>query len=264
MFKLSAVQRAATRFALVALAGVGLAGCYDVDATITFREDGTAAATSRFDFPRDAEHVFKFYQAILELQPASAKYFENGLCRSVEHFGAMNKPRPIEIQGREYTTEDRFGCGFLMELGDSAQVIDSLKNLPTQQANVLRFEHLSPRRVKISFDFNNVPDFAQVMPGLVMLGAMKYGQPGQGLPNMAAVQKLADAYADAALAMTRMSAPNNHIQFAIKARRIVETNGEQDGDLVRFRWSFEEFTRLMVKRGEGAPEDRVYYAVIDY
>ena len=37
--------------------------------------------------------------------------------------------------------------------------------------------------------------------GLVMLGAMKYGMPGQGLPNMAAVQKLANAYADAALAM---------------------------------------------------------------
>jgi len=258
------LKRAARRFAVVALAGVGLAGCYNVDATITFRDDGTAAATSQFDFPRDAEHVFKFYQAIMELQPVTAKFVEKGLCQSVEHLGANAKPRPIDIQGRQYTTEDRFGCGFLMELGDSAQVIDRLKQLPRQQANVLTIEELAPRRVKVSLDFNNVPDFAQVMPGLVMLGAMKYGQPGQGLPNMAAVKKLADAYADAALATVRMSAPNNHIQFAIKARQVIETNGVQEGDLVRFRWTAGEFTRLMVKRDEGSTEDKIFYAVIEY
>jgi hypothetical protein len=93
---------------------------------------------------------------------------------------------------------------------------------------------------------------------------MKYGAPGQGLPNMAAVRKLTEAYADAALAMTRMSAPNNHIQIAIKARRVIETNGEQDGDLVRFRWSAEEFMRLIVKRDDREPAERVYYAVIEY
>jgi hypothetical protein len=258
------LKRAAQRFAAVALAGFGLAGCYNVDATITFRDDGTAAATSTFDFPRDAEHVFKFYQAILELQPLTAKFAEKGLCQSVEQLGAQARPRPIDIQGRQYATEDRFGCGFLMELGDSAQVIDRLKQAPTQQANVLTLEDMGPRRVKISLDFNNVPDFAQMMPGLVMLGVMKYGRPGQGLPNMAAVQKLADAYADAVLAMARMSAPNNHVQFAIKGRKVIETNGAQEGDLVRFRWSVEEFTRLIVKPSEGSPEDKVFYAVIDY
>lgn len=258
------LKRATQRFALVALAGVGLAGCYNVDATITFRDDGTAAATSRFDFPRDAEHVFKFYQAIMELQPVTAKIVDKGLCQSVEHLGAHARPRPIEIQGRQYTTADRFGCGFLMELGDSAQVIDRLQQSPAQQANILTLEDMGPRRVKVSLDFNNVPDFAQVMPGLVMLGAMKYGQPGQGLPNMAAVKKLADLYADAALATVRMSAPDNHIQFAIKARKVVETNGAQEGDLVRFRWTSEEFTRLLVKREDGTAEDKVFYAVIEY
>ena len=102
------------------------------------------------------------------------------------------------------------------------------------------------------------------LTGLVMLGAMRYGAPGQRLPNMAAVQKLTDAYADAALAMTRMSAPNNHIQVAIKARNVIETNGEQDGDLVRFRWSAEEFMRLVVKRDDREPAERIYYAVIEY
>ena len=61
-----------------------------------------------------------------------------------------------------------------------------------------------------------------------------------------------------------MSAPNNHIQFTIKARKIVETNGVREGDLVKFRWSWEEFTRLMVKPTEGNAESKVYYAVIDY
>ena len=258
------LKRAAVRLACIAIAGIGLAGCYNLDATLSFRNDGTATATSRFDFPRDAEHVFKFYQAILELQPASAKIVENGLCQSVQNLGALNKAAPVDIQGREYTTDDRFGCGFLVELGDSAQVIDRLKQSPTQAAQILSLEHLAPRRVKITFDFNNVPDFAQMMPGLVMLGAMRYGAPGQGLPNMAAVQKLTDAYADAALAMTRMAAANNHIQFAIKARNVIETNGEQDGDLVRFRWSAEEFMRLVVKRDDREPAERVYYAVIEY
>lgn len=258
------LKRATVRLACLAIAGIGLTGCYNIDATITFRDDGTAAATSRFDFPRDAEHVFKFYRAILELQPASAKFVENGLCQSVEKLGALNKRDPIEIQGRDYTTEDRFGCGFIVELGDSAQVIDRLKQSPAQTLNILSLEHLAPRRVKITFDFNNVPDFAQMMPGLVMLGAMKYGTPGQGLPNMAAVQKLTDGYADAALAITRMSAPNNHIQFSIKARKVIETNGQPDGDLVRFRWSAEEFIRLMVKRDDREPSDRVYYAIIEY
>jgi hypothetical protein len=258
------LKRAAVRLACIAIAGIGLAGCYNLDATLSFRDDGTASATSRLDFPRDAKHIFKFYQAILELQPASAKIVENGLCQSVQDLGALNKAGPVDIQGREYTTEDRFGCGFLVELGDSTQVIDRLKQSPTQAAQILSLEHLAPRRVKITFDFNNVPDFAQMMPGLVMLGAMRYGAPGQGLPNMAAVQKLTDAYADAALAMTRMSAPNNHIQVAIKARNVIETNGEQDGDLVRFRWSAEEFMRLVVKRDDREPAERIYYAVIEY
>jgi hypothetical protein len=258
------LKRAAVRLACIAIAGIGLAGCYNLDATLSFRDDGTAAATTRFDFPRDAEHVFKFYQAILELQPASAKFVENGLCQSAQKLGSLNPGQPIDIQGREYTTEDRFGCGFIVQLGDSAQVVDRLKQSPTQAAQILSLEHLAPRRVKITFDFNNVPDLAQMMPGLVMLGAMKYGMPGQGLPNMSAVQKLANAYADAALAMTRMSAPDNHIQFAIKARSVIETNGEQDGDLVRFRWSAEEFMRLVVKRDDLEPAERIYYAVIEY
>ena len=78
------LKRAAVRLACIAIAGIGLAGCYNLDATLSFRDDGTAAATTRFDFPRDAEHVFKFYQAILELQPGSAKFVENGLCQSVQ------------------------------------------------------------------------------------------------------------------------------------------------------------------------------------
>jgi hypothetical protein len=45
---------------------------------------------------------------------------------------------------------------------------------------------------------------------------------------------------------------------------VIETNGEQDGDLVRFRWSAEEFMRLIVKRDDREPAERVYYAVIEY
>jgi hypothetical protein len=262
------LARGVARSACLAVAAVGLAGCYDVEATLNFRDDGSAAVTSRFDFPRDAIHVAKLYQAMLELQPGMARFFEDGLCQSVEKFAALVPSAQIIIQGREYTTDKRFGCGFIVDAGESAQFIDGLASMPRQTANVLRIEHLAPRLARITLDFNNVPDLRELMPGLVMLGALKYGKPGQPLPSMAAVAKLTEAYGQAALAMARMSAPDNHIQIAVKARRVIETNGEKQGDLVRFRWSWEEFTRLMLKQPqaeEGAPPpNKVFFAVIEY
>ena len=107
----------------------------------------------------------------------------------------------------------------------------------------MTIEQLAPRRARIELDFNKMPDFSQMLPGLIMLGAMQYGGSNQGLPDMAAVDTISKAYAEAALAMARMSASNNHLQLAIKARRVIETNGVKEGDLVKFRWSWEEFVR---------------------
>jgi len=246
------------------LVSIGLAGCYNVDATVTFKDDGTAAVTSRLDFPRDAEHVANLYKAIMELKPETSKFFNDGLCHSVEKLAALNPQKSFDLRAREYTTDTRFGCGFLYEAGDSAILIDKIKQSLGSADSVLKIEQLAPRRARIEIDFNNMPDISQMMPGLIMLGAMKYGGPSQGLPNMEAVNKISKAYAAAALAMTRMSAPNNHLQLTIKARKIVETNGVREGNLVKFRWSWEEFTRLMVKPTEGKPESKIYFAVIDY
>lgn len=253
-----------SRVAAVALISLGLTGCYNVDATVTFKGDGTSAVTSRLDFPRDAVHVANFYKAIMELRPETNKFFNDGLCHSVEKLAAINPNQTFDLKAREYTTDERFGCGFLYEAGDSAALIDKIQQALGGSDTVLKIEQIAPRRARIEIDFNNMPDLSQMMPGLIMLGAMKYGGPNQGLPNMAAVGKITKAYAEAALAMARMSAPNNHLQLAIKARRVIETNGVQDGDLVKFRWSWEEFTRLMVKPAEGRAESKVYYAVIDY
>ena len=248
----------------VGLASTMLAGCYNVDATMTFKGDGTAAVTSRLDFPRDAEHVANLYKAIMELSPETKKYFNEGLCHSVEKLAATNPQNTIDLRAREYTTDTRFGCGFLYEAGDSAILIDKIKQSLGTTDTVLKIEQLAPRRARIEADFNNMPDLSQMMPGLIMLGAMKYGGSSQGLPNMDAVNKISKAYAEAALAMTRMSASNNHIQLTIKARKIVETNGVREGDLVKFRWTWEAFTRLMVKPTDGKAESKVFYAVIDY
>ncbi|MGI9477197.1 MAG: hypothetical protein ACR2PI_10880 [Hyphomicrobiaceae bacterium] len=250
--------------AAVGLASTMLAGCYNVDATVTFKDDGTAAVTSRLDFPRDAEHVANLYKAIMELRPETSKYFNEGLCHSVEKLAATNPQNTIDVRAREYTTDTRYGCGFLYEAGDSAILIDKVKQSLGTTDTVFKIEQLAPRRARIEMDFSNMPDLSQMMPGLIMLGAMKYGGTSQGMPNMDAVNKISKAYAEAALAMTRMSAPNNHIQLTIKARKIVDTNGTREGNLVKFRWSWEEFTRLMVKPTDGKAEAKVYYAVIDY
>lgn len=260
----AAMKRIFSRAAGAALISLGLAGCYNVDATVTFREDGTAAMTSRLDFPRDAIHVANFYKAIMELRPETQNFFNDGLCQSVEKLAAMNPQQTIDLKAREYTTDNRFGCGFLYQAGDSVALIDKATKTIGGNGNVLKVEQLGPRRARIEINFNNMPDLSQMMPGLIMLGAMKYGKPGQGLPNMAAANKISQAYAEAALAMARMSASNNHLRLAIKARRVVETNGKQDGDFVKFQWSWEEFTRLMVKPTEGKPDAKVYYAVIEY
>lgn len=252
------------RVLAAALLSLGLAGCYNVDATIAFKNDGTSAVTSRLDFPRDAVHVANFYKAIMALKPETSRYFEDGLCHAVEKLAAVNPQQPVDLKTREYTTDDRFGCGFLYEAGDSAVLVDKLQNGLGSTDGVVKIEPLAPRRARIEIDFNKMPDLSQMMPGLIMLGVMKYGGPGQGLPNMAAIDKISKAYAEAALAIARMSAPNNHLQLAIKARRVIETNGEQDGDLVRFRWSWEEFVRLMVKPTEGQPTSKVFYAIVDY
>lgn len=257
-------SRAVNRIAALVLMSVGLAGCYNVDATVTFKDDGTAAMTGRLDFPRDAVHVAEFYKAIMALRPETKKYFDEGLCHSVEKLVALNPHQNVDLKTREYTTDDRFGCGFLHEAGDSAVLVDKIQQALGSSDTVLTIEQLAPRRARIELDFNKMPDFSQMLPGLIMLGAMQYGGPGQGLPDMAAVDKISKAYAEAALAMARMSASNNHLQLAIKARRVIETNGVKDGNLVKFRWSWEEFVRLMVKPSEGRSEAKVYFAVIDY
>lgn len=261
---LSTVSRAACRLAALVLMAIGLAGCYNVDTTVTFKADGTAAMTGRLDFPRDAVYVAEFYKAIMALQPATKQYFDEGLCHSVEKLAALNPHQNFDLKTREYTTDARFGCGFLHEAGDSAALVDKLRQALGGGDSVLSIEQLAPRRARIELDFNKMPDFSQMLPGLIMLGAMQYGGPNQGLPDMAAVDRISKAYADAALAMARMSAPNNHVQLAIKARRVIETNGIKEGDLVRFRWSWEEFVRLMVKPSKGRSEAKVYFAIIDY
>lgn len=261
---LSLIAHYFSRFAAVSLVGLGLAGCYNVDATVTFKDSGTAAVTSRLDFPRDAEHVANLYKAIMELRPDTSEIFNEGLCHAVEKMAAKNPQTSIDLRAREYTTENRFGCGFLYEAGDSAILVDKIKQSLGNSDTPIKIEQLAPRRARIEIDFNKMPDLSQMMPGLIMLGAMKYGGPSQGLPNMEAVSKISKAYAEAALAMTRMSAPNNHLQLTIKARKVVETNGVREGELVKFRWSWEEFIRLMVKPTEGKSESKIYYAVIDY
>ena len=107
----ASMKRIFSRAAGVALVSIGLAGCYNVDATVTFREDGSAAMTSRLDFPRDAVHVANFYKALMELRPETQKYFDDGLCQSVEKFAAMSPKQTIDLKAREYTTDKRFGCG---------------------------------------------------------------------------------------------------------------------------------------------------------
>jgi hypothetical protein len=249
---------------MLALVGTSLAGCYDIDATVSFKPDGTASMTTRLDFPRDAEHVANLYKAVMAMQPGFGKYFDEGLCRSVEKMAAENTAQQINLKAREYTTDTRFGCGFLYDAGDSAALIDQLKQAPSQSAGVFRLEELAPRRVRIEIDFSKMPDMTKLMPGLIMLGTMKYGGPNQGIPSMEAIDRVSKAYVDAALAMARMSAPNNHVQFAIRARKVIDTNGEQSGDLVKFRWSWEEFTRLILKPADGKQESKIFYAVIDY
>jgi hypothetical protein len=252
------------RVGAILLASIGLAGCYDVDATLTFKPDGTAAMTSRIDFPRDAKYVADLYKAVMALNPAMSRFFDEGLCHSVEKFAAAAPQKTFEIKAHEYTTDKRFGCGFLYEAGDTAALIDKLKSAPAATSNVLKIWEVAPRRVRIELDFNNMQGVSKMMPGLIMLGAMKYGTPGQGLPNMEAVNKISKTYVDASLAVARMSAANNHLQFTIKARKVIDTNGKRDGDLVKFRWSWERFTRLMLKPSDGNPSAKVFYAVVEY
>ena len=256
--------RALGRLAIVAGASAALAGCYDVDTTLTMKPDGTSAVTSRFDFPRDAKYVADLYKAIMQAQPGLGDYFDEGLCQSVEKLAALNAHKPIALKAREYTTEERFGCGFLYEAGSTADLVDNLRSAPASTGNVFKLEEVGPRRVRIEIDFSNLPDLKQMMPGLIMLGAMKYGNPAQGLPDREAIDKITKAYIDASLAMARMSAANNHLQFAIKAAKVIETNGERDGDLVRFRWSWEDFTRLMLKPADGPAAAKTYFAVVEY
>lgn len=259
------ILRACSRFAVLAAVGIGLAGCYNVDATLTMKPNGTSALTSRLDFQRDAKHVAELYKAIMELQPGMGQFFDEGLCHSVEKLAAKSPQLKLNLKSREYTTEKRFGCGFLYEAGDTAALIDKFNSAPTQTGNILKIKEVGPRRVRIELHFNNVPDLRQMMPGLIMLGVMKYGSPGQGVPNMEAIEKISRLYVNASLAMARMAAPNNHLQIAIKAANVIDTNGEQDGDLVKFRWSWEEFARLMLKQpGDGQPDAKIYYAEVEY
>ncbi|MFT7578317.1 MAG: hypothetical protein ACI9XZ_004724, partial [Alphaproteobacteria bacterium] len=136
----AAIKRIFSSAAGVALISLGLAGCYNVDATVTFREDGSAAMTSRLDFPRDAVHVANFYKAIMELRPETQKFFNDGLCQSVEKLAAMNPQKTIDLKAREYTTDNRFGCGFLYQAGDSVALIDKATKTIGGNGNVLKVE----------------------------------------------------------------------------------------------------------------------------
>ena len=264
MIPVQRVFRCFTRLAIVALMSVGLAGCYDIDATLTFKADGSSALSGRLDFPRDAKHVADLYKALMGLQPGMSAIFDDGLCASIEKGAAMIPQAALDLKTREYTTDARFGCGILYEAGNTDALIGKLSSMPTGTSNVLKVEKIAPQRVRIELDFNNMPDLKQVLPGLVMLGALKYGTPGQGVPDIKAINKVAELYAEASLAMARMMAPSNRVQLAIRAAKVIDTNGDRDGDLVKFRWTWEEFVRLMLKPAEGNREAKIFYAVVEY
>jgi len=258
------VTRCFARLTLIASMSLGLAGCYDIDTTLTLKADGTSALSGRLDFPRDAKHIAEFYQALMELQPGLTQFVDEGLCAGIGKAAAMNPHGALDLKAREYTTTDRFGCGLLYEAGDTDALIDKLNSVPGGASSILKIEKIAPRRVRFQLDFSNVPDLKHMLPGLLMLGAMKYGKPDQGGPSMEAINKVVKLYVDASLAMARMAAPNNHLQFAIKATNVIDTNGERDGDLVKFRWSWEELVRLLLKPDEGAQQTKVYYAIMAY
>lgn len=257
--------RAVRNVAAAALVSVSLAGCYDLDATLTFKSDGTAAVTSRLDFPRDAEYVANFYAALFSLQPQRGLSFENGLCEGMANVPALG----IDLQAREYRTDDRFGCAVVYQAGDSDQLVERLAAASIGSFGVVQVTREGPRRVRVELDFNQMPDITKLAPGLIMLGLMQQQQQRRRqnrpfeMPSPQAIDKAAKAYVEMSLALARMSAPNNHVQFAVHAPNVIETNGERRNGLVVFRWKWEDFTRLLMKPQSVEGEKR-HFAVIEY
>ena len=268
--RFSGAKRGLRGIMLCVAATVPLAGCYDMETTIAFKSDGTTAISGRFDFPRDAEHVAKFYGAILDLQPQAGQLFKRGLCEGIGDISKLNPAAQIDLQAREYRTETRYGCGVVYQAGDSATFVDKMAGAAIGSMGVVQITREGARRVRVELDFNNMPDVTKLAPGLIMLGMMqqqqkmqRFGQPFN-MPSPQAIDKATKAYVEASLAIARMSFPNNHFQLAIQAPTVVETNGEQQGNLVVFRWSWEEFTRLLLKPQAVQEENKNFYAIIEY
>ena len=272
----SATARRLRNIVCVAIASVSLAGCYDVQTTLTFKPDGTSAISGRMDFPRDAEHVARFYGSLmqlyssqLQLPPQASQLFRGNLCEALGNVSQLN-PVPaqrLDLQSREYRTEERYGCAMVYQAGDTSQLIDRMAMASVSSMGVFQTTREGPRRVRVEINFNNMPDVTKVAPGLIMLGMLQQQsrRPGRPLkmPSPQAISEVTKDYIEASLAMARLTAPNNHLQLAIHAPKIVETNGEQKDGLVTFRWTWEEFTRLILKP-QSAKGGKRSYAVVEY
>ena len=244
---------AACRAGVVIAASLGLAACYDIEAKLAFSPDATANVDAGLRFDADMSEVFGFVEALAQLKPEGA-LVKDGLCNAIGILGAASPVQGVELTGKQWKAGDRFHCQASGKVGD-------LKLIETNP-EVSQFFEIKPlggKRYRVSLNLGNIPDLSNFM-----MDAMVKDLTGGQRPSEQNLQGLYKKYVSASLALTRITMRDRYVDLSISAPRIIESNGQvaADGKSVRFRYTSEEMTLLMLD--VNARKGKNLYAVVEY
>lgn len=243
---------------LVLASGAMLAGCFDIEAEMTFNPNESGDVKVRLGFDKEMGHVLDFLQTLAKYsdEPGFA-VLSTGVCSQAALVKAPPDVRR-HTRIRRYAVDSQLYC----EVAVHVPKIDPKQPNPDGYG-IFSFERTGPNRFRITLNLERIPDLTPFMMMGMMAQLQKNPQFGSRIRG-AEMMEILEAAKKANVALTAMAMRGRHIQFTVRAPRIVSSSGayEEDERSVTFRFRFAELTAMGMHTE--ARQGKVYAVEVAY
>jgi hypothetical protein len=226
----------------VAVATLALGGCYDIEGELRFNADASGDAKLRIGLDRETDDVLAFVQTLARYSDdPKAAALSTGVCSQALLVKApLDVKRNVRIQ--RYSEDERLFCEAAIRL---PQIDPKVTN--PDGYGVFSFTRSGPRRWQIELDFNRMPDLTPFMMMGMMAQLQKNPQFGDRIRGAEMIE-IIEAAKKAYVAVTAIAMRGRHVQFTVRAPKIVSSVGaiSDDGRAAVFRFSYADLARMMV------------------
>lgn len=227
---------------VVAIFTLALGGCYDIEGELSFNPDASGEAKLRIGLDQETDDVLAFVQMLARYSnDPKAAALSTGVCSQ-----ALLVKAPPDVRRHmrieRYSEDDRLFCEAAMRL---PQIDPKVAN--PDGYGVFTFSRAGARRWRMELDFERLPDLTPFM----MMGMMaqlqknpKFGDRIRGAEMVEIIEAAKKAY----VAVAAITMRGRHVQFTVRAPKIVSSSGavSDDGRAAVFRFSYADLARMMV------------------